>query len=230
MIYLIVQTFILLLVAGLLGLVLGWYLTRIVAADARSSLQARLRAAGEDARELRAELDALATAKNNCDTERRLLSDELADLRARLDAAGGGADSTEALASLQSELEQCREALVTATAGGVAEKGDKEVDSAAIASAAAAAASGAQSLMGGTAAPALISDDDAGTDDLQQIKGIGPKIAGILQELGIRRLEQIADWTPENVGWVNERLKFKGRIEREEWIPQAKALIETRDA
>ena len=42
MIYLIVQTFILLLVAGLLGLLLGWYLTRISAANQRAALQARL--------------------------------------------------------------------------------------------------------------------------------------------------------------------------------------------
>ena len=37
MIYLIVQTFILLLVAGLLGLLLGWYLTRISAANAQAA-------------------------------------------------------------------------------------------------------------------------------------------------------------------------------------------------
>ena len=86
MIYLIVQIFILLLLAGLLGLILGWYLTRISAAHVHANLRGRLRTVEGDARELRAELDAMTTAKNNADIERRLLSDELADMRARRDA------------------------------------------------------------------------------------------------------------------------------------------------
>lgn len=204
MIYLIVQTFILLLVAGLLGLLLGWYLTRISAANQRAALQARLRAAEEEARGLRAELDATTTAKHNADTERRLLSDELADLRVRLDAA-----------------ERAAEAVAVVSAGGQGQ--DKEADSAPISAAAVAAVAGAQELV---SAPSGASDD---ADDLQQIKGIGPKIAGILNELGIRQFEQIAAWSATDVDWVNERLKFKGRIEREEWIPQAKALLAARD-
>jgi predicted flap endonuclease-1-like 5' DNA nuclease len=191
MIYLIVQIFILLLLAGLLGLILGWYLTRISAAHAHANLRGRLRTVEGDARELRAELDAMTTAKNNADIERRLLSDELADMRARRDAAERSTDSAESIAALQRELEQCRESLVAAAAGGASEKGE--------------------------------------ADDLQQIKGIGPKIAGILHELGIQRFEQIAVWSPEKVDWVNERLRFKGRIEREEWIPQARALMAARD-
>ena len=209
MIYLIVQTFILLLVAGLLGLLLGWYLARISATSARAALQARLRAAEEKARGLRAELDATTTAKNNADSERRLLSDELADLRVRLDAA-----------------ERAVDAAGVAPGGG--QDQDAEADSAAIAAAAVAALSGAQGLM---AAPSEVSDEaDAGPDDLQQIKGIGPKIAGLLNELGIQRFEQIAAWNATDIEWVNERLRFKGRIEREEWIPQAKALLAVRDS
>ena len=204
MIYLIVQTFILLLVAGLLGLLLGWYLTRISAASQRTALQARLRTAEENARELRAELDATITAKHNADTERRLLSDELADLRVRLDAAERIADSA-----------------AVAYRGGQAQ--GAEADPAAISAAAAAAAEGARELV---AAP---SGGSGEADDLQRIKGIGPKIAGILNELGIQRYDQIAAWGDADVDWVNERLKFKGRIEREEWIPQAKALLAARD-
>ena len=226
MIYLIVQTFILLLVAGLLGLILGWYLTRISAASSRASLQGRLTKAEKDARELRAELDALATAKHNCDSERRLLSDELADLRARADAAADSGAKDEAIAALQGELEQCREALAAASAAAAAPT-EHESESAATGSAAAAAAPGSQAVM--AAAPPAIAGDAAPADDLQQIRGVGPKIAGILQELGIKRFEQIAAWTPENIEWVNAHLKFKGRVEREEWIPQAKALIAARD-
>ena len=146
MIYLIVQIFILLLLAGLLGLMLGWYLTRISAANVHANLRDRLRTVEGDARELRAELDAMTTAKSNADIERRLLSDELADMRARQDAAERSTDSDASIAALQRELEQCRESLVAAAAGGASEKGEHEADSAAIASAAAAAASGARGL------------------------------------------------------------------------------------
>ena len=220
MIYLIVQTFILLLISGLLGLILGWYLTRISAANSRASLQDALSKAKADARELRGELDALATAKSNCDSERRLLSDELADLRARADSRG----KDEMGAALQDALEQCRE---SRAAAGTKERDDQEADAAAIASAAAAAADGAQGLM--TGAPPAKSSDDGPVDNLQQIRGIGPKIAGILKELGIERFEQIAGWTPENIDWINAHLKFKGRVEREQWIAQAKTLIDERD-
>ena len=59
-------------------------------------------------------------------------------------------------------------------------------------------------------------------DDLKRISGIGPKIEGILHSLGIYHFDQIAAWEPREVEWVDARLKFKGRISRENWIDQAK--------
>jgi len=64
----------------------------------------------------------------------------------------------------------------------------------------------------------------APADDLKRISGVGPKIEGILNTLGIYRFDQIAAWTRENVDWVDEQLKFKGRIDREGWIEQAAKL------
>lgn len=248
MTYLITQTFILLLIAGLLGLVLGWYLTRIAAAASHATLQGRLESAEKDVRELRGELDAAVSARGQVEAERRQLADELgaarvlegnagsaqAQLKAELadcqaalaQAQAGSADS----AALQAELAECRTALEALTAP--ASVSEREVDSRAIASAAAAAAA-AQGLIGDVPAAsgtvAQTEPVDAEDDDLQRIKGIGPKIAGILGELGVRRFEQIANWTPERVEEINDHLKFKGRIEREQWIPQAQALLEGRD-
>jgi NADH-quinone oxidoreductase subunit E len=62
-------------------------------------------------------------------------------------------------------------------------------------------------------------------DDLKRINGVGPKIEGILQELGFWHFDQIANWTPAEIAWVDSRLKFKGRIEREDWVNQAKGLV-----
>ena len=63
-----------------------------------------------------------------------------------------------------------------------------------------------------------------GADDLKKIKGVGPKLEGILHDMGIFHFDQIASWSAREVEWVDERLKFKGRIERDNWIDQAKTL------
>ena len=62
-------------------------------------------------------------------------------------------------------------------------------------------------------------------DDLTLIGGIGPKIQDVLNSLGIFHFDQIADWKPENVAWVDEYLSFSGRIVREGWVEQAAVLV-----
>jgi predicted flap endonuclease-1-like 5' DNA nuclease len=61
-------------------------------------------------------------------------------------------------------------------------------------------------------------------DNLKLIKGIGPKNEKALKELGVRSFGQIADWSAENAVWVGRHMAFPGRIEREQWIEQAKLL------
>jgi len=63
-------------------------------------------------------------------------------------------------------------------------------------------------------------------DNLTRIKGIGTKINGILNDLGIYHFTQIAAWTAKEVAEVDAKIKFKGRIEREKWVEQAKVLAE----
>jgi NADH-quinone oxidoreductase subunit E len=65
---------------------------------------------------------------------------------------------------------------------------------------------------------------DGKPDDLKRISGVGPKLEGLLNEMGFYHFDQIAAWTPAEVAWVDARLKFKGRIERDDWIAQATAL------
>ena len=45
-----------------------------------------------------------------------------------------------------------------------------------------------------------------------------------LNELGVYTFEQVAKMKKKNVAWLDERLRFKGRIERDDWIGQAKKL------
>ncbi len=65
-------------------------------------------------------------------------------------------------------------------------------------------------------------------DDLKEITGIGLKVENTLFELGIFHFAQIADWTEDNVIWIDHYLGYEGRVKREEWIEQAKHLA--RDA
>ena len=65
---------------------------------------------------------------------------------------------------------------------------------------------------------------DGKPDDLKMLKGVGPKLEETLNELGFFHFDQIAAWTSEHVAWVDARLKFKGRIERDGWIEQAAKL------
>ena len=62
-------------------------------------------------------------------------------------------------------------------------------------------------------------------DDLSLLSGVGPKIQQKLEEAGITTFRQIAELTPEQAKELDEKLKLGGRIEREEWIEQAKELM-----
>ena len=65
---------------------------------------------------------------------------------------------------------------------------------------------------------------DGKADDLKKISGVGPKLEKTLNSLGVFHFSQIAEFTPDNVAWVDRHLRFKGRIAREKWIDQAKTL------
>ena len=67
-------------------------------------------------------------------------------------------------------------------------------------------------------------------DDLQRISGIGPKNEKILHSLGFFHFDQISVWTVEQVAWVDDHLRFNGRIGREKWIEQAELLAKGDDA
>ena len=63
-------------------------------------------------------------------------------------------------------------------------------------------------------------------DDLQQIKGVGPAIEKTLNELGIFNLQQIANMSEYDIDRVARKLKgFHSRIYREDWIGQARELL-----
>ncbi|EJN03538.1 NADH-quinone oxidoreductase subunit NuoE [Phyllobacterium sp. YR531] len=70
----------------------------------------------------------------------------------------------------------------------------------------------------------------AAIDDLKLIAGVGPKIETILHDLGIFTYAQVAAWKKAEREWVDNYLNFKGRIERDDWVKQAKALAKGGEA
>ncbi len=76
----------------------------------------------------------------------------------------------------------------------------------------------------GTAPTLLVRAEDGRGDDLTQIKGIGPVNQSVLNGLGVHHFHQIAGWTPDNATWMGHKMAFPGRVEREEWVPQAQQL------
>jgi predicted flap endonuclease-1-like 5' DNA nuclease len=65
----------------------------------------------------------------------------------------------------------------------------------------------------------------ADADDLRLIKGLGPRIATRLVELGITRFDQLAGLDAACVAEIDAQLgSFAGRITRDNWVDQAAFL------
>ena len=64
----------------------------------------------------------------------------------------------------------------------------------------------------------------AKADDLKRISGIGPKLEQVLNGRGILRFADIAAWNQADIERIDAELGFDGRIRRDDWVGQAKAL------
>ena len=62
-------------------------------------------------------------------------------------------------------------------------------------------------------------------DDLKRISGVGPKLEQVLNGRGIKRFADIAAWSDADVERIDGELGFEGRIRRDDWVGQAKALL-----
>jgi large subunit ribosomal protein L21 len=95
-------------------------------------------------------------------------------------------------------------------------------------------ASGVKAAIGAGSAPAVaapaaskaVKPAAAGADDLKQLSGVGPALEKKLNEAGVTSFAQIAAWTADDIAVFDEKLSFKGRIEREGWVKQARAIVE----
>ena len=90
---------------------------------------------------------------------------------------------------------------------------------------AAPAAAAAESVKPGN----LLDAPKGEADDLSKISGVGPKLVEKLNANGVFHFWQIAAWGAGDITYMDDRLSFKGRIERDNWIEQAKGFAAETD-
>lgn len=63
-------------------------------------------------------------------------------------------------------------------------------------------------------------------DNLELLKGVGPKLNALLKSLGVTSFAQVANWTSPDITEIDAKLgNFAGRISRDNWVDQAKLLV-----
>jgi NADH-quinone oxidoreductase subunit E len=80
------------------------------------------------------------------------------------------------------------------------------------------------------AGPERLTKPKGKADDLKLISGVGPKLEQTLNKLGFWHYAQIGKWTKMDISIVDDQLSFKGRIERDDWVKQAKVLAKGGEA
>lgn len=72
----------------------------------------------------------------------------------------------------------------------------------------------------------LLTEAQGEPDDLTKISGVGPKLLEKLNANGVFHFWQIAEWGPDEIAFMDDQLNFKGRIDRDDWIAQAKKFAD----
>jgi predicted flap endonuclease-1-like 5' DNA nuclease len=212
------QIVVFLIVAAALGFAIGWLVrgARLEGARAAPRSSGAEAALADERDRLRTELQ--AAREGGVRLEAALAdSQKLADTRGRRvrELEAEGASSQERIARLEGELSKAGGSAASRAEVGPAAAAPPEPRPVA-------AVPPVEAIPG--APPHALAAPEGEPDDLKQISGIGPGIEKILHELGVYHFRQIAELTPANVAWLDQRLRFKGRIEREDWIGQARRL------
>lgn len=179
---------------------------------------------------------ATASVTSDADAAREAAEAKAAEEAAQAARAREIADAEAAKAAAAAEAEAAEKAAEAEAArkAAEAEAAQAKADAEAEAALAEVADPGAKDYDGdgviegegeGTRPETLTAARGGKADDLKLIKGIGPKLEQLCNELGFYHWDQIAGWTPDEVAWVNANLKgFKGRVTRDNWVEQAKVL------
>ncbi|MEM9463831.1 MAG: hypothetical protein AAGA90_00565 [Actinomycetota bacterium] len=215
------------------------------ATEEKDAAEARVGGLDADLAGARAELDTstatiatltadLESARSDADTAQAAV-DAAAGEKDAAEARAGGLDSD--LAGMRGELDTCNATVATLTADLAAARSETEAAqhaSAAVEADLAAARARIEELEGADdpavnwkqGTTTLGTPGAAHKDDLKVVNGIGPKMEELLNGFGIQSWEQLAWLSADEVQRLDDALEeFPGRIERDEWVPQANDLI-----
>lgn len=200
--------------------------------------------ANEDNQELREKLIALETVHNGCEHERNQLLERIAALEASSKAALNEeannsevatlraqlADERQRRQALRTEFERIEAQLARSNLGSLQLGGDSVALHEDAKPFESMLSTGSQTdetkpSISDEAEALFILPADSDPDDLKKIKGIGPVLERKLNSLGITTFSQIAKLDDNGVAEIDAVLNFKGRIQRERWIEQARGLI-----
>ncbi|MER8373371.1 proton-conducting membrane transporter [Mesorhizobium sp. M1406] len=236
-------TFFYMLLAFLVGVLVGWFLWGRLRGELDSLRGDIDRTRGERDR-LRADSDRLTGELNACGKTRADLERRLRDAQAAPAASAKTNAAPSAVMSTPSTAKSApvkpapakRAAAKAAPAKAVAAKSAAPKPAAskpAVKSAASKPAAAASAAKSSTApkeaparkaAPAPAKPASGKQDNLRRLIGIGPVNEKLLKAQGVTSFAQIAGWTAADVKRIEDVMNFDGRIARERWIEQAKLL------
>ena len=127
-------------------------------------------------------------------------------------------------AKVQAKLAKPAAATKAATTASKAPAAKAPAAKAAVTKAPASKAAPTKALVAKTIANVLAAPRGGVPDRLILIKGIGPVNEKKLNDHGIFHFDQVAGWKKSDIAAAEAYLAFDGRIEREDWVGQAKAL------
>lgn len=192
------EMWLLLLIAFVIGLIVGW----LIWGRLKKQLESQAADAERKAREAQAKAD-------SCEKEK-------AELEQKLKSTSGGTGSSKPKEEASKDKGRATATSTTSTSA--------TSTSAAATSANTANKDTDEPASSDGTKPKVLSAPEGAKDDLKKISGVGPKLETTLNDLGIFHFRQIAAWTEKEAEWVDGYLSFKGRISREKWIEQAKTL------
>jgi predicted flap endonuclease-1-like 5' DNA nuclease len=190
------MTFFYLLVAFVVGLLVGWFLwgrLRSELAELRGNLES-----------MRSERDKLKVDTNRLNTELEACGSALASLERQLADTKAGSSSAASITT----------SVAAASPASAAPKKPVLL----------ASAKPSKVKAGKTVAAKARTEKSSDRDNLRRLIGIGPVNERRLNEHGITTFAQIAAWSAADIKSLEEYLQFDGRIKRERWVQQAKLL------
>lgn len=225
-------TFFYMLLAFLVGVLVGWFLWGRLRGEL-DSLRGDLDRTRSERDRLRADSDRLTGELDACGKTRADLERRLREAQATPAAGTGAAKAaSQAPAALMSTPAAAKSAPAAAKSAPAAAKPAPKKPAAAKAAPAAKTSAPKASVPKATAAPKTAAPAKATAakpasgkpDNLRRLIGIGPVNEKLLKAQGVTSFAQIAAWTAADIKRIEDVMNFDGRIARERWIEQAKLL------